>query len=204
MNFEEELKRDRKKYFESENYLSPENGYPERDISWFQNNILNNFLNLDFVKNSKNLVDVGCAFGYFTKIFSNHFEFTLGIDFAENRISYAKNHENEKLIFRQQDLTSSNFNLNLDKKFDLLFTNAVFPHIPLNLKVKAFENLSKISNPGARLVMYDGLCSDGCLDQFVGLFSIDWLKTNLKSWKYISHEYVCEYTYRIILEHSNE
>jgi 2-polyprenyl-3-methyl-5-hydroxy-6-metoxy-1,4-benzoquinol methylase len=199
MTLDDDMKKNRKEYFETENYLDPNLGYPERNIDWFTVNILNDILKLPFVDKNKNLLDVGCAHGYFTRILSNHFKFTMGIDLAENRIEYAKNYEKETLLFKQQDLTEDDFESKFNKKFDLLFSNAVIPHIPINLKIKTFENLAKISNAGAYFVMYDGLCENGCLDQFVGLFSIDWLKDNIKDWEYVSHDYICPYTFRIVL-----
>lgn len=193
-------KSDRKFYFENEDYLDPELGYPERNTNWFVHNILNNYLNNFKDPSNLNLLDVGCAFGYYTRILSNHFKQTHGVDFTENRISYAKKYEDEKLKFILDDLTSDTFLYETKEYYDCVFTNAVIPHIPLNLKKKVFSNIAKVCKKGAVFVLYDDLITTGCIDDFVGLFSIEWIKNNCPDWEYIDHKIVTDHTYQIVLK----
>ena len=122
------LKNQLKNYFENES-LSYETGYPERDVNWMQSNLIPKIENIINTSVHKNCLDVGCAFGYFTKILNNTFENCYGIDLSENRINYAKQYETNTLKFVQADLTES-FKDKFDIKFDFMFTNAVLPHIP--------------------------------------------------------------------------
>ena len=92
--------KNRKEVFEKEDYLDAETGYPERDVNWFTNHILPDFLSLDFVNKDKTLLDVGCAHGYFTKVMCDSFKHTLGIDFAENRLNYTVIGNNVNLTAR--------------------------------------------------------------------------------------------------------
>lgn len=190
----------RKLYFENEDYLNPETGYPERNVEWFKKNIECSFL--ENFTNTKNLtlLDVGCAFGYFTKILQKNFYKVYGVDFSENRISYAKTYEDDNIKFILSDLTSDSFLSDLTIKFDCAFTNAVFPHIPLHLKQKAFSNVAKVCKKGSLFILYDGLTDNNCLDNFVGLFSIKWIIENCNDWEYLSHRLITsDGTYEIIL-----
>lgn len=194
-------KTNRKVYFENEDYLDPELGYPERDIQWFKSNILNSFLNNFTSTSGLILLDVGCAFGYYTRILSDKFHKTYGVDFSESRITYAKKYDTNKLKFILADLTSDTFSDVLDVKFNCVFTNAVIPHIPLHLKQKVFSNIAKVCEKDAIFVLYDALVSDGCLDDFVGLFSINWIKENCPEWEYLSHRLITsDGTFEIVLK----
>jgi 2-polyprenyl-3-methyl-5-hydroxy-6-metoxy-1,4-benzoquinol methylase len=85
----ENIKESLKNYFENES-LDRENGYPERNADWMKENLLprikNNITNLK----EKNCLDVGCGFGYFTRVLGEEFENTYGIDLSDTRINYAK------------------------------------------------------------------------------------------------------------------
>jgi cyclopropane fatty-acyl-phospholipid synthase-like methyltransferase len=198
--------KNRKEVFEKEDYLDAETGYPERDINWFTNYILPDFLSLNFINKDKSLLDVGCAHGYFTKVMCNNFKHTLGIDFAENRINYAKQFETDNLKFMWADLTADDFATKFDKKYDVLYTSAVIQHIDKKLIPKALDNLAKISADDAKFVMYDELAPRPDLglwdrgDGFVCRFTIDWLLNNLTTWKLVSHKYVHEDIVRLVLE----
>lgn len=154
-----------KNYFEDEKKINPlgtpgfESGYPERDVNWMKSNLIPRIENIIDKKIHKNCLDVGCAFGYFSKILTETFDKTYGIDLSENRINYAKQYENENLKFVQSDLTES-FVDKFPIKFDFMFTNAVLPHIPLEFKSDVFKHLSEVANPGCIFVMYDGMLND--------------------------------------------
>jgi SAM-dependent methyltransferase len=196
---------DRKNIFETENYLDKESGYPERNIKWFKTYILSDFISLEFINNNKKLLDVGCAFGYFTRLLSENFNETLGIDFSDNRINYAKTHETPKLKFKLADLTSDSFIETINDSYDLLFTSAVIQHIDKNLIPKVLKNLYNVAAPGAHFVMYDELApvSKGLWerpDRFVTRFTIDWLVNELQDWKLINYKQIDGDMYRLVLQ----
>ena len=194
----------RKPFFESEHdeekdtdrKFNYETGYPERNINWFRQHILPTFKK--FLNPGSKLLDVGCASGYYTNIL-NEFIPSDGIDFAENRISYAQT-KYPHMKFFQDDLTSDDFPNQFEEKYDLFFTNAVIPHIPLVLKPKVFNNISRISKPRALFVLYDALIDDGCSDDFVGLFSLSWLNQNAADWTVLSASHIIEETMEIVLQ----
>jgi len=152
-----------KNYFENENKIhgSPsfETGYPERDVNWMKKNLIPRIETLINKNVHKNCLDVGCAFGYFSKVLSETFDKTYGIDLSNIRIDYAKKYESESLKFIQSDLTES-FKDKFPIKFDFMFTNAVLPHIPLEFKSEVFKNLFEVANSGCIFVIYDGMLND--------------------------------------------
>lgn len=160
------------------------NGYSDRPLEWFKTKILPDLLQRK--NNDGYFLDIGCASGYFTKELTPFFKKVIGVDFSNRRIEHAKLLENDKLNFYVVDLTSDEL-VNLNLKFDTLFSNAVIPHIPLENKVKVFENLYKVSNDNAELFLYDGRSDEDVLDQFVGMYNENWLIKNISHcWEFKS------------------
>jgi trans-aconitate methyltransferase len=166
---------------------------------------------------NKNCLDVGCAQGYFTRVLSETFDKTYGIDLSNNRINYAKQYETENLKFIQSDLTES-FANKFPIKFDFMFTNAVLPHIPLEFKSDVFKNLAEVANPGCIFVMYDGMLNDNNKHKHDGneqadfenwsgreiirvvFISEKWIRENAPDWEIVSITNVGQGTEEIVLK----
>jgi len=220
----ENIKESLKKYFEDESVINPngtlfsETGYPERDVDWMKSNLIPRIKNNISNTKDKNCLDVGCAFGYFTRVMSEEFKNTYGIDLSDNRINYAKQYETDNLKFIQSDLTES-FQDKFPIKFDYMFTNAVLPHIPSQFKSSVFSNLAQVANSGCIFTLYDGMINQSVKDSNhsdyidndfdnwtpntlikVTFFSKEWLLDNLVEWELISIKNVGYYTEEIILK----
>lgn len=207
------IKESLKNYFETEkdfaSNLDFDKGYSERDINWMKSNLIPRIKNLASENMSKSCLDVGCAYGYFTKVLSESFDQTYGVDLSTNRIEYAKKYETNSIKFVQSDLTES-FASKFSVKFDFMFTNAVLPHIPLRFKSDVFRNLAEVANTGCIFVMYDGLLSndnnqcgfeswDGNQMIKVVLISENWIRENATDWEIIKINNVTPGTEEIIL-----
>jgi len=207
------IKESLKNYFETEkdfaSNLDFDKGYSERDINWMKSNLIPRIKNLASENMSKSCLDVGCAYGYFTKVLSESFDQTYGVDLSTNRIEYAKKYETNSIKFVQSDLTES-FASKFPVKFDFMFTNAVLPHIPLRFKSDVFRNLAEVANTGCIFVMYDGLLSndknkcgfeswDGNQMIKVVLISENWIRENATDWEIIKINNVTPGTEEIIL-----
>lgn len=217
----ENIKEVLKNYFEDENKIhgSPsfETGYPERDVNWMKKNLIPRIKTLINKNVHKNCLDVGCAFGYFSKVLSETFDKTYGIDLSNNRIDYAKKYESESLKFIQSDLTES-FKDKFPIKFDFMFTNAVLPHIPLEFKSEVFKNLAEVANSGCIFVMYDGMLNDNNKNKHdndeqanfegwsgeeairVVFISEKWIRENATDWEILQINNVGQATEEIILK----
>lgn len=212
-----------KNYFEDEKQINPagtpgfETGYPERDVNWMKSNLIPRIENIIDKNVHKNCLDVGCAFGYFSKVLSETFEKTYGIDLSDNRINYAKQLETDNLKFVQSDLTES-FKDKFPIKFDFMFTNAVLPHIPLEFKSEVFKNLAEIANSGCIFVMYDGMLNDDGTHKHdknkqanfenwsgkeiirVVFISEQWIRENATDWEIVQITNIGHATEEIILK----
>jgi SAM-dependent methyltransferase len=219
----ENIKEALKNYFEDESLINPqgtpgfETGYPERNVNWMKENLIPRIKDKFTNSNEKNCLDVGCAFGYFTRVLSEEFKNTYGIDLSDTRINYAKQYETDNLKFIQSDLTES-FQDKFPIKFDYMFTNAVLPHIPAQFKSSVFSNLSQIANSGCIFTLYDGMINQSVKDSSHGeyihnffdtwdpnsiipvtFFSKEWLQDNLVEWELVEINNVGYYTEEIIL-----
>ena len=151
---------------------------------------------LSLVKTKDNILEVGCAGGYHSKLLAKEFNNVLGIDFAKSRIDYAKKYETDKLKFKQVDVTCKSSIKSIDRKFDTLYSSFVLHHIPLPKKIDAFNNLSLLGEDNADLFLFDGFSQskDNIDDRFVGLFNDKWIKENIPSWELIS----CNLIFRFV------
>lgn len=181
--------KNRKDYFENEDYLSQETGYPERNLDWFNSVILPHFLHTIKKYNctTNNFIDIGCAYGYFTNIFSKYSNHTLGIDFCTKRINHAKKSKSDVLDFIEIDLLDLDLDRKINKKFDIAFTNAVIQHIPTSKQSIAFENIAKILNDGAYFFVYDAIDHITTDNYFVSRPTLQWYST-LKDYDLVSYE----------------
>lgn len=219
----ENIKEALKNYFEDEKQINPggtpgfETGYPERDVNWMKSNLIPRIENIIDKNVHKNCLDVGCAFGYFSKVLSETFEKTYGIDLSDNRINYAKQLETDNLKFVQSDLTEG-FKDKFPIKFDFMFTNAVLPHIPLEFKSDVFKNLAEIANSGCIFVMYDGMLNDDGTHKHdknkqanfenwsgkeiirVVFISEQWIRENATDWEIVQITNIGHATEEIILK----
>lgn len=219
----ENIKDALKNYFEDEKRINPrgtpgfETGYPERDVNWMKSNLIPRIENIIDKNVHKNCLDVGCAFGYFSKVLSETFEKTYGIDLSINRIDYAKKLETDGLKFVQSDLTES-FKDKFPIEFDFMFTNAVLPHIPLEFKSDVFKNLAEIAKSGCIFVMYDGMLNDDGTNKHdknkqanfenwngeeiirVVFISEQWIRENATDWEIVQITNIGPATEEIILK----
>jgi len=162
----------RRELFEAESYLSLENGYPERDLNWIKSNILPVFAR--HITGKQRGLDVEC---------------------------------DPHLALYCEDLTDKNISSNIKERYDLFYSNAVIPHIPIASKEIAFTNIASLAMPGATFVLYDGLkgiddntSPTGVADDFVSVFSVQWLEDCVKEWAVSSIKQITPGTNEIILK----
>ncbi|MBS3078618.1 methyltransferase domain-containing protein [Candidatus Pacearchaeota archaeon] len=105
----------------------------------------------DFIKNGKvNALDAGCGIGLYSFEIAKNGHSVTGIDLERNKIETARKISNKigaKVNFIEGDLT----NLKINEKFDLILCSEVIEHIIDDYRV--IENLSKIMNKNARLII---------------------------------------------------
>src|ERR1700691_5308734 len=83
----------RRLFFDGIENLDPITGYAERNTRWFEHHILPDFLNAkQRLGLGPTLLDIGCAYGYFTSRYADHFKHVIGIDFSNRRIADAQKH----------------------------------------------------------------------------------------------------------------
>lgn len=135
--------------------VTPTDGYNSRPVSWFKENILPDLLiTKERLQLGPSFVDIGCAYGYFTKIMAEHFTHVTGVDYCPNRIAGAKEHNAAPNIdYLLLDLTKEP----IPGQYDWAISSAVYQHInPLNGdRRKAFINTFNAIKDGGYLVLYD-------------------------------------------------
>ena len=175
--------------FEEER-VSPVWGYEERDVQWFEENILPDLHEVhERLKLGPTLMDVGCGFGYFTVRYTEYFEKVYGVDFSEKRIAGAKQHNPHKQVeYRCRDLLKG-----VKIPVDTVITSAVIQHINPDDRIKAMINISSALPTGGYMIMYDENFNDRphMWDGFYQPISPDWLES-IPLWRLEDYKYVAK------------
>jgi ubiquinone/menaquinone biosynthesis C-methylase UbiE len=104
--------------------------------------VLKDFLKDDF-KDLK-LIDIGSSTGIMTKLLSEHFSETVGIDIDEQGVKYAReNFENDHLSFSTSDAMNINFP---DNSFDVVNCSHIYEHVPDSKKL--MSEIYRVLKPG--------------------------------------------------------
>jgi SAM-dependent methyltransferase len=138
-------------YFNGAEPVDPVAGYWERDTSWFEANVLPDFLEAkDRLGFGGRVLDIGCAYGYSTCRYAAHFDSVVGIDFVERRIAGA-NARNARPNVRYaianvtaDDLTGIAAGI----AFESGVTSAEFQHLHADDRAEALANVTRVIKPG--------------------------------------------------------
>jgi len=105
-----------------------------------------NFIDVDDIKN-KNLLDVGCGFGWFTYFCINsHVKSYLGIDVIKENLEISINDfkDVKDVSFKNESI----LDIKYDQKFDTVTMWEVIEHLPLNSEINMFSNVYKALSKG--------------------------------------------------------
>lgn len=111
-------------------------------FSLFQKLIATDRIKLLLVQNAKlkpgfKVLDVGCGFGNLLEFLPKNISY-VGIDISQNYINYVKKRYNSKGRFICADVTKLGLNR---EKFDVIFINSLFHHLPNNDVEKLLKSL---------------------------------------------------------------
>ncbi len=94
----------------------------------------------------KNLLDIGCGFGWFEHYASQFAKSIVAIEFKSEDLETAKrNHTNSKISFIQNDALNLTF---MNEEFDVVVCWEVLEHINPNMELKLFQNAHRVLKSG--------------------------------------------------------
>lgn len=110
------------------------------------------------LKGDEKILDLGCGDGVLTQILSNLVPkgYVVGVDASKGMIEVAKQKESDNLKFLLMDIND----LDIDEKFDIIFSNAALHWVKTHQKL--YEKLSLILNTNGTIrfnFAADGNCS---------------------------------------------
>lgn len=149
--------------------ITPTGGYSERTVEWFKKNVLPDFLSVNGLR-KETLLDVGCAFGYYTREYALNFQSVVGIDFMADRIEQAVKHNQlGNIKYYCKDIVKGPFG-DIKERATTVVSTAVIQHIAIGDRRAALANIRSLCQPKATLVFYDGLVERTNKEAFDGFF----------------------------------
>lgn len=135
-----------KDYFHGEEYVD----YVSERESLIKNFRLRNKELKPFIEfSSSDLLDVGCAYGFYVEESNKHFNKAIGIDIAAEAVNYGRKELKQNLI--NGDLLSHDFGA---QKFDLITMWDTIEH--LNEPKKYLQKIHELLNPSGVVVFTTG------------------------------------------------
>ncbi len=137
------------------------------DEGWTHNSFFYDFLNRHVPNDCRDILEVGCGLGEFTRILALKSEHVLAVDLSPEMIRMAK--LNSK-AFRNIDYHIGNImDYNWpDSRFDCIVSIATLHHLPL---ASMLEKMAFSIKPGGRLIILDMLKAEILKDYFFGALS---------------------------------
>ncbi len=101
----------------------------------------------DLVDSNQKVLDLGCGNGRFSELFNQ--KQYVGIDISENLVEVARKKYPDKkfIVYDGLNLPFS------ENSFDLVFSIAVFHHLPKPIREKLFIQVKKILKPGGKFLI---------------------------------------------------
>lgn len=127
-----------------------------------------------------NILDVGAGIGRDAKWFSDQKCTVIALEPAKEMRELGKKHTGEQVQWLDDSLPELNHTIGLGMRFDVILVSAVWMHIPVSSRARAFRKLSNLLAPNGRLVISlrhgdfsDGRSSYSCLTDELAQFSKD-------------------------------
>lgn len=127
-----------------------------------------------------NILDVGAGIGRDAKWFSDQKCTVIALEPAKEMRELGKKHTGEQVQWLDDSLPELNHTIGLGMRFDVILVSAVWMHIPVSSRARAFRKLSNLLAPNGRLVISlrhgdfsDGRSSYSCSTDELAQFSKD-------------------------------
>ena len=117
------------------------------------------------IEGKKNVLEVGCADGWPSRIVRQNVHKLTAIDFDPTFIKIAQRNNNKKfkIDFHVHDITKNSFG---NKRFDAIYSLDVLEHIPKKVETSFIKNIIKsLNNSGTLIIGVPTLESQGNLKQ---------------------------------------
>jgi demethylmenaquinone methyltransferase/2-methoxy-6-polyprenyl-1,4-benzoquinol methylase len=150
------------------------------------NNLRNEIADMAKLKEAKSVLDVGCGTGNLSLEIVRRLPFgghVIGIDAGEKMVTLAKNklHNAQSPI---QFLRVSAGNISFkDEVFNCVFNVFLLHHLPMELKIAAFNEMYRVLKKGGELVTVDVDKPSNLLGKLIGLsrYHVKEIRDNMKT-----------------------
>lgn len=137
------------------------------DEGWTHNSFFYKFLNRHVPKDCRDILEVGCGLGEFTRIIALKSEHVLAVDLSQEMIRAAKLNSNAfgNIDYRIENILDYIWP---DSHFDCIVSIATLHHLPL---APMLEKMAFSIKPGGRLIIMDMLKAESFTDYLLGALS---------------------------------
>ena len=146
---------------------------------WNHNNHYHNFLLTKLPSQCRNVLDIGCGTGEFSRLLAQRAQQVVAIDLSPNMIAVAQQRSKQQtnINFQIADIMNWEFP---EEHFDAIVSIAVLHHLPIE---NLLPNLKAALIPGGKLVILDLLKYESVQDGLSDIIAVplNWIFQGLKN-----------------------
>ncbi|BAY32378.1 type 11 methyltransferase [Nostoc carneum NIES-2107] len=147
-------------------------------VQWDHNNHYHSFLLQQLPPNCKNILDIGCGKGVFSRLLAQRAEEVIAVDFSAKMIEVAQQQSQcyTNIKYQVADILQWQFPV---EYFDAIASIATVHHLPLDVLLPKIKSALK---PGGKLLILDLVEAKGIEDILPNLIAVP-LNWTLQLWK---------------------
>ncbi|WP_248277776.1 class I SAM-dependent methyltransferase [Brasilonema sp. UFV-L1] len=153
-------------------------------VGWNHNNHYHHFLLQQLPSHCKNILEIGCGTGEFSRLLAKRADRVVAIDLSPNMIKVAKQHSKEftNIDFQVADILKWEFPT---QQFDAIASIATVHHLPVE---NLLPNLEAALKPGGSLLILDLLEHENLQDSLSDFIAVplNWIFQILRN-RHIKH-----------------
>ncbi|MEH2423597.1 MAG: class I SAM-dependent methyltransferase [Nostoc sp.] len=146
---------------------------------WNHNSHYHNFLLKQLPSDCKNVLDIGCGTGLFSRLLAKRVDKVIAIDLSPKMIEIAKQKSRQypKIDYQVANILQWEFPVN---QFDAIVSSATVHHLPLE---NLMPNIQAALKPGGKLVILDLLEHESIQDRLSNFFAVplNWIFQTLRN-----------------------
>ena len=122
------------------------------NISWSKRRITSLLSN--YINSKINVLDVGCGSGFFSNYFCQYCNKVSSLDYSNKALELTRKITGGKTELICADILEQGLMENINKRFDLIFSDGLLEHFSLDKQRRILDNLYSLLNPGGRIITF--------------------------------------------------
>lgn len=101
-----------------------------------------------------NVLDAGCGTGFFSRFFCEQGHQTVALDYSDEALAITKKMTQGNATLLKADMLTENLQEVVDARYDLIFSDGLFEHFPMEEQDRILQNLKSVLSETGVIVTF--------------------------------------------------